>query len=66
MKEFLERNNLTVVNGLSLCKGVITRSCKCNGKYEKSALDFFVVCKRILGYLTCITCITCIACIGGR
>ena len=48
MEEFLERNELTVVNGLSICKGLITRSRNCKGTLEKSILDFFVVCKRVL------------------
>ena len=48
MAEFLERNQLTVVNSLNLCKGTFTRIRKCKGISEKSILDFFVVCKRIL------------------
>ena len=50
MEEFIERNQLTVVNGLSLCKGLITRMRKNKTQCEKSILDFFVVCDRILGY----------------
>ena len=45
---FIERNQLTVVNGLDLCKGVITRMRKSKDTWEKSILDFFVVCDSIL------------------
>ena len=48
MEEFLERNELTVVNSLSICKGLITKSRNCKGTLDKSILDFFVVCKRVL------------------
>ena len=52
-KEFLSRNpKLTVVNGLSLCEGVITRIRNKNGIEEKSVLDFFIVCSRVLPYVT--------------
>ena len=50
---FLERHpHLTVVNSLPLCEGLITRSRKRDGKVEKSVLDFFVVCDRVLPYIT--------------
>ena len=52
MEEFLNRNNLTVVNGLSICKGLFTRIQNRNGRVEKSVLDFFVVCNKILSYIT--------------
>ena len=52
-KEFLSKNpKLTVVNGLSLCEGVITRIRNKNGIEEKSVLDFFIVCSRVLPYVT--------------
>ena len=52
-QEFLARNpNLTVVNALPQCKGLITRIRDKEGKVEKSVLDFFVVCSRILPYIT--------------
>lgn len=52
-EEFLERNpNLIVVNSLPLCKGVITRHRIKDGKEEKSILDFFIVCRRILPFVT--------------
>ena len=52
MANFVERNQLIVVNGLQLCNGLITRSRKCKDIYEKSILDYFVVCKSILGLIT--------------
>ena len=52
MEAFLVRNKLTVVNGLTLCKGLITRIQKRLGICEKSILDFFVVCEKILTYIT--------------
>ena len=51
-QHFLENHsNLTVVNSLPLCKGLITRSRDKNGKSENSVLDFFVVCDRVLPFL---------------
>ena len=52
-EEFLQRNpNLTVVNSLPICEGLITRIRQKEGKVEKSVLDFFVVCSRVLPYIT--------------
>ena len=52
-QDFLERNpHLTVVNALPLCDGLITRSRLCNGLLEESVLDFFVVCNRVLPFVT--------------
>ena len=52
-KQFLERHkNLTVVNYLPLCQGLITRSQKIKSQKEESILDFFVVCDRVLPYVT--------------
>ena len=52
-QEFLSRHpNLTVVNALTLCQGLITRSRIKEGKPEESVLDFFVVCARVLPYVT--------------
>ena len=48
---FLKSNNLTVVNALTLCKGLITRIMIREGKVQKSVIDFFVVCKRLLPHL---------------
>ena len=52
-KNFLERHpQLTVVNSLPICEGKITRSRFRDGELEESILDFFVVCSRILPYVT--------------
>ena len=52
-EEFLARNpHLTVVNSLQLCKGLITRSRLKDGSQEESILDFFIVCSRVLPYVT--------------
>ena len=49
---FLEEHpNLTVVNSLPLCEGLITRSRKKDEKSENSVLDFFVVCNRVLPFI---------------
>ena len=51
-QQFLTRNsNLTVVNSLDLCEGLITRRRYKNDKLEQSILDFFVVCNLILPYV---------------
>ena len=51
-EEFLDRNpHLTVVNSLSLCKGLITRTRLRDGNLEESVLDFFVVCDRVLPHV---------------
>ena len=50
---FLEpHQNLTLVNSLSLCEGLITRSRMKDGKSEKSVLDWFVVFDRVLPFLS--------------
>ena len=52
-QQFLERNNnLSVVNALPLCEGLITRSRIKNGTEEQSVLDFFVVCSRVLPHVS--------------
>ena len=52
-EEFLQRQkHLTVVNSLSVCEGLITRMRVKNGKKEASVLDFFVICKRVLPYVS--------------
>ena len=52
-QNFLKNHtNLTVVNSLPLCEGLITRSRYKDGKLEKSVLDFFVVCNRVLPHIT--------------
>ena len=52
-QQFLERNkNLSVVNALPICEGLITRSRVKNGVEEQSILDFFVVCSRVLPFVS--------------
>ena len=50
---FLERNqNISLVNALSVCEGIITRQRKTDLLDEKSALDVFLVCERVLPFVT--------------
>ena len=50
---FLKHNNLSVVNSLNLCEGLITRSRSLkSGQSQNSVLDFFVVCQQILPFVT--------------
>ena len=52
-EDFLARNpHLTIVNSLSICQGLITRSRIKDGIVENNVLDFFVVCSRILAHIT--------------
>ena len=51
MEDFLIRNQLTVVNSLPKCKGLITRIRKCLDKYQESVIDFFVVCELVLPHV---------------
>ena len=52
-QQFLDRNlHLTVVNSLNICEGLITRKRARNGKIEMSVLDFFIVCDRVLPFVT--------------
>ena len=52
-QEFLDRHpQLSVVNGLQICEGLITRCRICDGKLEQSVLDFIVVCHRVLPYIS--------------
>ena len=46
-----EHQNLTVVNSLPQCEGLITRARNKDGKIEESVLDFFIVCNRVLPYV---------------
>ena len=53
LEMFLDRNeNITIVNSLSLCSGLITRKRITTNQNEKSVLDLFLVCERVLPYLT--------------
>ena len=50
--DFLSRHpNLSVVNSLGICKGLITRRRQTRISLEQSVLDFFVVCDRVSNYL---------------
>ena len=52
-KEFLSNNShLTVVNSLDICKGIITRRRQTKHRLEESVLDVFVVCDKVLEYVT--------------
>jgi hypothetical protein len=52
-KEFLSKNShLSVVNSLNLCSGLITRRRQTKLRLEESVLDVFVVCDKILAYIT--------------
>ena len=49
---FLMRNsNLTLVNSLDLCEGLITRIRRTKDRTEKSILDFFIVCDKVRPFL---------------
>ena len=51
---FIRRHTqLTVVNSLPVCRGLITRKRDLiNGKCERSVIDFVVVCSRVLPHVT--------------
>ena len=54
--DFLERlPHLSIINTLPLCDGSITRMRKTTRGLEKSILDVFVTCHRILPYITKMT-----------
>ena len=54
--EFLDRMpHLTIINSLPLCDGLITRMRKTSKGTEKSVLDVFVTCNRILPFITKMT-----------
>ena len=42
----IEENDLIVVNGTDLCKGIITRYRQTKNSIEKSVLDYFLVCRK--------------------
>ena len=52
-QNFLNRHpQLTVVNSLNICEGLIIRSRFRDGQLEESILDFFVVCSRVLPFVS--------------
>ena len=46
LEKVVKDNDLIVVNGTQLCKGLITRFRKTITNTEKSVIDFFIVCRR--------------------
>ena len=47
-QEFLERNkNITLLNSHPSCEGYITRCRKVKDKYERSIIDFILICDKI-------------------
>ena len=54
--EFMGRMpHLNIINGLPLCEGSITRMRKTTQGLEKSILDVFITCHKILPYITKMT-----------
>ena len=52
-QHFLDRHpHLTVVNAMNICEGIITRSRLRGQTLETSVLDFFVVCDRLLPFVS--------------
>ena len=50
-QEFLERNkNITLLNSHPSCEGYITRCRKVKDKYERSIIDFILICDKILPF----------------
>ena len=53
LEGFLKRNkNMTLVNALPICEGLVTRKRITKCLNEKSALDIFLVCDNILPFVT--------------
>ena len=51
-RNFLQRNkNIYLVNAMSLCEGVITRQRITELLKEKSVIDVFLVCERVLSFV---------------
>ena len=51
--EFMNRNsNLTLVNSQQVCEGLISRIRKTKNKTEQSILDFFIVCEKVMPFVT--------------
>ena len=51
MLDMLERQNLTILNSLDICRGCITRERKFENKMERSIIDYIVVCENMLDYV---------------
>ena len=53
VEDFLTRHpHLSIVKALPQCEGLITRKRMKSGVIEESILDFFVVCSKVLPYVT--------------
>ena len=53
LQQFLERNkNITLVNSLPICEGIITRKRVTESLNQTSVLDLFLVCERMLPFVT--------------
>ena len=50
--EVVEQNGLIIVNGLDICSGSITRSRITVKSKEESIIDFFIVCPKLLKFIT--------------
>ena len=51
LHNLIERNNLVVCNGTSLCKGLITRSRTTVNGTEKSVIDFVITCEELFALM---------------
>ena len=51
-ENFLKENKLTCVNTLPLTEGLVTRKRKCLNEIKESTIDFYVVCERVLPFVT--------------
>ena len=52
LEKVIVENDLIVVNGTDLCKGVITRFRRTIHSTEESVIDFFIVCRRFFEMIT--------------
>ena len=52
LKKILISNNLTVVDALKCCKGLIIRKRNRQGQIQESIIDFYVVCNLLLPHVT--------------
>ena len=51
-EKFLKENQLTCVNTLPLTEGLVTRKRKCLSEIKESTIDFYIVCERVLPFVT--------------
>ena len=47
MLNLLKRHNLTAVNSMDVCEGIITRERATKNKLEKAVIDYVVVCNEL-------------------